>query len=235
VPTPTPLRRISPAAALLAVALLGGLAGCREADPYYRYGLLPDAEANDDTNDDDAGATADAAGTADPDAGASCPTCPVRVLYTCRSDDMYNASFILDVTNQSSASITLADLTLRYWYTRDQHAQALDCDTAKLGCTNLASSGNVPPAPTPRFQDVLPPRPLANEYVEIAFTLGALALDPGLDTGEIQLRLHDADHAPINQTDDYSSQCDPTGYAFPSNRITAYLDGVLVWGLEPPL
>jgi hypothetical protein len=206
------------ATALLSMALLGAVAGCREADPYYRYGHLPDAAAGDDASVDDAGA-------AGPDSSESCPTCPVRVLYTCRSNDQLNASFILDVTNQSmTASITLADLTLRYWFTRDQHPQTLDCDTAKLGCTNL----------TTKFEDVLPPRPGANAYVEIAFSRGALSLDPGLDTGDIQLHLHASDKAPINADDDYSSLCNPVGVAFPSNRITAYLGGVLVWGLVPP-
>jgi Cellulose binding domain len=206
------------ASALLAVAL-GAVAGCREADPYLRYGHLPDAGAGDDTG---VPSPADALG---PDATASCPTCPLGLLYTCRSNDEASSSFILDVTNQSTtASITLAALTLRYWFTRDQHPQALDCDTAKLGCTNLST----------KVADVLPPRPGANAYVEIAFSRGALALDPGLDTGDMQLHLHAADKAPIDATDDYSSLCDPVGVAFPSSRITAYLDGVLVWGLEPP-
>jgi hypothetical protein len=204
-------------AMVFATASLGAVAGCREADPYFRYGHLPDAAAGDE-----AGVPgADAA----PDAVESCPTCPVRVLYTCRSNDENSSSFILDVTNQSmTASITLAELTLRYWFTRDRPPQALDCDTAKLGCTNL----------TTKVEDVLPPRPGANSYVEIAFSRGALSLDPGLDTGDIQLHLHAADDVLINAKDDYSSLCVPVGVAFPSNRITAYLDGVLVWGLEPP-
>jgi Cellulose binding domain len=205
--------------ALFAMASLGAIAGCREADPYFRYGHLPDAAAGDDAGLP--GAT-DAVG---PDASESCPTCPLRVLYTCRSNDEHSSSFILDVTNQSTtASITLAALTLRYWFTRDQSPQALDCDTAKVGCTNV----------TTKVEDVLPPRPGANSYAEIAFSRGALSLDPELDTGDIQFHLHAPDEVLIDADDDYSSLCVPVGVAFPSNRITAYLDGVLVWGLEPP-
>jgi hypothetical protein len=216
------------ATALFATGLLGAVAGCREADPYFRYGVLPDAAA----------AIVDAGATG-PDASESCPACPVSVLYTCRDsagtspsrgNDQLTASFILDVTNQADpdrsppASIALAALTLRYWFTRDQHPAALDCDTAKVGCTNV----------TTKVEAVLPPRPGANAYVEIAFTRGALSLDPGLDTGDIQLHLYATDQALIDPRDDYSSLCNPVGVAFPSNRITAYLDGVLVWGLEPP-
>ncbi len=218
------------ATALFATGLLGAGAGCREADPYFRYGGLLDAGAGDD----DAGDTG-------PDATESCPTCPLGVLYTCRASvemmpasvktDQHTASFILDVTNQADpnqsppiSSIALADLTLRYWFTRDQHPPAFDCDTAKVGCTNV----------TTKIEAVLPPRPGANAYVEIGFTRGALSLDPGLDTGDIQLHLYTTDKAFIDVNDDYSSLCNPVGVAFPSNRITAYLRGVLVWGLEPP-
>jgi hypothetical protein len=215
---------------VLAAVLASALGGCREADPYYRY-----ARATDD-----AGTVDGAAGTGPGDASGSealvddCPTCAVRVLYTCRSDDAANVAFVLDVTNESNAPLPLSQLTLRYWYVRENKAQTLDCDVAKLGCTNLVTSANVPPAPAPKFQDVLPPRPGANEYVEIAFSPGALSLDPGLDTGEIQLRVHNKDRTAIFQSDDYSFSCAQKGYAFPSPLITAYVDGVLAWGVEPP-
>ena len=113
--------------------------------------------------------------------------------------------------------------------------QALDCDYAKLGCTNLVTSADMHPAPA--FVPVMPPRMNANEYAEIAFKAGAFSLDPFLDTGEIQLRLHNQDFSPINQTDDYSFNPDncmamsPTAVEW--THITAYIDGVLVWGTEP--
>jgi hypothetical protein len=166
----------------------------------------------------------------------------VKVQYTCRADDMLDAmmmnpmsgqaSFVLDVTNESSASFPLSSLTLRYWYTIDAGKdQELDCDYAKLGCTNLVTSADTNPAP--RFVAVMPPRQRATEYVEIAFKASALALDPFLDTGEIQLRLHNKDFSPIVQSDDYSYNCAMKGNAIDGTTITAYVDGVLVWGTEP--
>jgi hypothetical protein len=190
------------------------------------------------------GATGGAAGSPVGTAGASgqggaampCTTCMVKLQYQCRSNDTGQASFVLDVTNESSVSFPLSSLTLRYWYTVDaSRPQELDCDFAKLGCTNLVTSADMSPAP--KFVPVTPPRLKANEYAEIAFKAGALSLDPFLDTGEIQLRLHNMDYSPITQTDDYSFNPDNCGSMAPTPvewpQITAYLDGVLVWGTEP--
>jgi hypothetical protein len=224
----TPPSRVAVAACLLAVVVTSS--GCRGADPYYRHGVLPDAAAGDDT-----AANAPADDARQPVADAfSCPTCAVSVRYTCLTSDPLQASFVLDVTNQSNGSIDLADLTMRYWYTLSPHRdQVLDCDFARLGCANIVTSANPPSAPQPRFEDVMPPRHGANEYVEVAFMRGALALDPTFDTGEIQLRLRNQDRSPINQLDDYSFDCQTAGGAFFSSAITAYVRGVLVWGFEP--
>jgi len=177
----------------------------------------------------DAGATG-AAGAAMP-----CTTCMVKVQYTCRADDSdgAQASFVLDVTNESSTTFPLTSLTLRYWYTVDVGKdQELDCDYAKLGCTNLVTSADTSPAP--KFVAVMPPRMYATEYAEIAFKAGALSLDPFLDTGELQLRLHNKDFSPFKQADDdYSYNCSMKGNPIDWPKITAYLDGVLVWGTEP--
>lgn len=181
-----------------------------------------------------------AAGTAVP-----CTQCKVNVQYTCRSDDTKQASFVLNVTNNSTVSIALSDLTLRYWYSNEAgKAQALDCDFAALDCTNVSASANQAPAPMPRFEPVTPPRVkgtppnqvvVANAYVEISFSLGAQALDPFLDTGEIQLRLHNTDNfSAINQEDDYSFDKTMKGNPIEGTKITAYVKGVLVWGTEPP-
>jgi hypothetical protein len=177
-------------------------------------------------------------GVASGQAGASmpCTTCMVKLQYTCRSADSGQASFVLDVTNEAAVSFPLSSLTLRYWYTIDAtKEQELDCDYAKLGCTNLVTSADTMPAP--KFVSVMPPKMGASEYAEIAFKAGALALDPFLDTGEIQLRLHNKDYSPITQSDDYSFNADNCNAMSPTavewSHITAYLDGVLVWGTEP--
>lgn len=221
---------------LALAACFATLSACHGADAYYRTG---DAGA---TNA--AGSVGGAAGTGGPDGSAAagtsgpCTTCRVEVLYTCRSgkDDKKQASFVLEVSNAADVPIQLSDLTLRYWYTAEPGEEPwMDCDFAELGCSNVTSSGNKPPDPRPRFEDVMPPRARANKYAEIGFSPGALTLDPSLGTGEIQLRLHDRSLNPIEQSDDYSFDDSQAGNAVAWTRITAYLKGVLVWGTEPPL
>lgn len=162
-------------------------------------------------------------GGAGADAGASpCAGCSASVTYTCQSAAPDQAIFILNVTNTGKVAFLLADLTVRYWYTVDAgKEQEVNCDDARLGCTRLTTSA-IPLAP---------PRTNANEYVQLGFPPGAL--DVGGSTGAIQLRVHNKDFTPINQSDDYSLDCATTGVAKPSMKITAYLKGALVWGTEP--
>ena len=221
---------------MLAASLLAG-AACQGADPYYRNrsdggGGAPGLGIAGAASLAGAAGAAGAAGTAGAGgADAPCTACMVKVQYTCRSSGTGLASFVLDVTNEGALSFPLSQLTLRYWYTSDAgKEQELDCDLANLGCTNIVTSADTP---GPRFVAVMPPKPGANEYVEIAFKAGAFALDPLLDTGPIQLRLHNRDFSTINQTDDYSYDCSMQGNAVDSTTITAYVDGVLVWGTEP--
>jgi hypothetical protein len=243
-PVPAPLR-LALAASLLAIA-----AGtCRSPNAYYRY--LGDGGA--DVPNGAAGFASGAAGAgaagSTGTAGAPCTRCQLKVEYTCRAmedcpdagadaGDAHaasksgQASFVLDVTNEGPTTFPLSALTLRYWYTLDVlEPQELDCDFAAVGCTNLVTTMSTA---QPKFIEVLPPRAQANEYVEIAFTAGALALDPMLDTGQIQLRLHNKDFSPITQCDDYSYDCPMTGTTIDARKITAYINGVLVWGAEPP-
>jgi hypothetical protein len=249
---PAPVRLVV-AASLLAIAA----SACRSPDAYYRH--LGDAGADSPTGT--AGFASGSAGTsgaagASGSAGAPCTGCQViRVEYTCRAmedcpdagadagsgnagSQSGQANFVLDVTNEGPTTFPLSSLTLRYWYTLEAlEPQELDCDAAEIGCTNIVMS--TPPTmsmPTPRepnFVEVMPPRAQANEYVEIAFTAGALALDPMLDTGPIQLRLHNEDFSPITQCDDYSYDCPTTGTTIDARKITAYINGLLVWGTEP--
>jgi Cellulose binding domain len=184
-----------------------------------------------------AGTFGAAGATEDAGANEPCTTCMVKLQYTCRDNGSSSASFVLDVTNESSVSFPLSSLTLRYWYTIDVSLpQVLNCDYATLGCTNLVTSADTSPAP--KFVNVEPPRMNATKYAEIAFKAGALALDPFLDTGAIQLRLHNMDYSSIIQSDDYSYDvvdCADLmqGTTVDWPKITAYLDGVLVWGTEP--
>ncbi|HVU53389.1 MAG TPA: cellulose binding domain-containing protein, partial [Polyangia bacterium] len=165
---------------------------------------------------------------------ASCDGCKLEVVYTCLGTGTDSRNFAVEVKNQGSSLVLYKELTLRYWYTADaSKEQELDCDTAeRLTCNYIVKSTDPPPAPQPKFVPVTPPRTKANEYVELAVVQGAL--DVGGTTGRIQLRLHNKDFSPIDQTADYSYDCGSVGQAHDSPKITAYIRGVLVAGTEPP-
>jgi hypothetical protein len=161
--------------------------------------------------------------------GGTCPGCRVSVVYTCLSDASDQASFVLEAQNKSAFAILLGDLTLRYWFTADPGKESeLNCDVAKLNCSKISTSQSQPPA---KFQTVSPPRPKADTYVEIRFPPGAL--DVNGTTGNVQLRLHNKDHSPMTQSDDYSVDCGSKNTPHDSGKVTAYLKGVLVGGTEP--
>ncbi|HEX6274689.1 MAG TPA: cellulose binding domain-containing protein, partial [Polyangiaceae bacterium] len=127
--------------------------------------------------------------------------------------------------NLGSSAVTLSQVRIRYWYTRENTtlAQQMACDWAQIGC-NLVTSN---------FTFLSPTRPNANTYLEIGFTSGTLAA--GAETGPIQLRLNNANWSDYAESNDYSYS---TGGTPPTNyidwtRITIYLNGVLVWGTEP--
>jgi hypothetical protein len=164
---------------------------------------------------------------------ASCDGCKLEVVYTCLATGTDSRNFAIEVKNQGSSIVLYKEMTLRYWYTADaSKEQELDCDTAdKLTCNYIVKSTNTPPAPQPKFVSLTPPRTKANEYVELAVVQGAL--DIGGTTGRIQLRLHNKDFTPIDQTADYSYDCGSVGQAHDSPKITAYIRGVLVSGTEP--
>jgi hypothetical protein len=176
-----------------------------------------------------AGTGAAGTGAAGTGAAATCAGCKVTVLYTCITDASDAAGFILEAQNKGSVAFLLGDLTLRYWFTADAgKEQELNCDVARLDCSKISSSSSQPPV---KFTPVTPPRTKANTYVEIKFPPGAL--DVGGTTGNVQLRLHNKDYSPMNQSDDYSADCASKNNAHDSGKVTAYLKGVLVGGTEP--
>ncbi|HVZ74405.1 MAG TPA: cellulose binding domain-containing protein [Polyangia bacterium] len=160
------------------------------------------------------------AGTGGAVATPPCPGCKVVVQYTCLSDAPDQATFVLEILNQGQQVFLTQDLTVRYWYTDDPtKPQELDCDDARLGCPNIKS----------KF--VVVNRAKANVFAELSFPPGAV--DTMGTTGRIQLRLRNMDYTQIDQTDDYSQDCaDRSAHA--NMKVTAYLKGTLVGGVEPP-
>lgn len=126
------------------------------------------------------------------------------------------------ITSTGANDVTLADLKVRYWFTRDTvSVQQPWLDYAALGSSNITMSA----------VQLASARTHADSYLEIGFRASAGQLLAGASTGWIQSRCNKADWSNYSEFDDYSygSSWTPT----PSNRVTLYHKGMLVWGVEP--
>ncbi len=114
---------------------------------------------------------------------------------------------------------------MRYWFTNETPADPLvfACDYAQVGCANI----------TAKFVTLSSPVAKANMYLEIDFTAAAGSLAPGQSTGEIQTRIHHVNWSNFNTTDTYSFISDPSFVYKDTQTVTLYLNGALVWGVEP--
>jgi endoglucanase len=152
------------------------------------------------------------------------PAAAVSVLYK-NMETSLNTNTLrpwLQVINNGSSPIDLADITIRYWYTRDTAAgQVYVCDFAQVGTVNITGAFTT-----------ISPRNGADTCLELGFLPGAGTLAPGAQTGEIQLRIHKSDWSYYDQMDDYSF--DPFWGSFGENlKITGYYNGSLIFGTEP--
>jgi hypothetical protein len=123
-----------------------------------------------------------------------------------------------NVWNDGDQAVSLDELTLRYWFTREgTQPQVFWCDYAQLGCERIR--GAFVPAEAEG----------ADHYLEISFTSGTLA--PSGQTGEIQARFNKEDWSVYDERDDHSYEA-RTAFA-DAPKVTLYRRGVLAWGIEP--
>jgi subtilisin family serine protease len=127
------------------------------------------------------------------------------------------------VFNTGTSSVPLSELKLRYWFTVDgNQPQSLWCDYAGFGCSNI----------TTQFVPLQNPKPGADSYLELSFSSGAGSLGAGSNSGQVQIRFSKNDWSYYLQTGDHSF--DPSKTQFTDwDRITAYRNGTLIWGVEP--
>lgn len=149
----------------------------------------------------------------------------VQILYKC--NDINSTTTIirphLKVVNNGTTNLSLSQVKIRYWYTRDTDStQSFVCDYAIFGEENV--TGN--------FMAMTNPTGTADYYLEIGFTANAGNLAPGSDTGELQIRFNKNDWSSYTQTNDYSFDATKTTLA-ENVTITAYINDQLVFGTEP--
>ncbi|MDC0714521.1 glycoside hydrolase family 6 protein [Stigmatella sp. ncwal1] len=127
----------------------------------------------------------------------------------------------LRVKNGGTASVNLADIKVRYYFSLESPATLqVTCDWAVMGCGNTGF----------QFVQLASPRPGASHYLEISFLSGTLAA--GQDAGDIQLRVNTSNWANFNEADDYSFKVGQTAYG-ENTQIPVYRNGTLAGGIEP--
>lgn len=130
----------------------------------------------------------------------------------------------LQLQNMGSAPLPYNELTLRYWLTAEQFAPMTNLPVywAQLGTSKVKM----------KYVELPQPRQGAFGYVEYSFDASAGSLAPGVNSGPIQNGIGKQDWTPFNEADDYSYANNSTYTA--NARITAYRNGTLIWGSEPP-
>lgn len=134
------------------------------------------------------------------------------------------------VANTSTAAINLSDLKLRYYYTSDgNQAQSFWCDSSGMMSNN--NYVNETNKVTGQFVKLSSATSTADTYLEVGFASDAGQLGVGA-TIEIQTRFAKTDWSNYSQTNDYSFNSTATQYV-DTDKITAYIAGKLVSGIEP--
>jgi hypothetical protein len=142
------------------------------------------------------------------------------------NDNPDNTLYALyQIINTSTAAVPLSSLTMRYWFINETPTDPLvfECDYAQVACSNITSKFVVLPSPVTK----------ANRYLEIGFKAAAGSIAPGQGSGEIQTRIHHVNWSNFITTDSYSFISDPSFAYKDTQTVTLYLNGVLVWGVEP--
>jgi hypothetical protein len=130
------------------------------------------------------------------------------------------------IFNSGTSAVSLSSLTMRYWFTNETPSDPLvfECDYALVTCANL----------TAKFVTLATPVTGANTYLQLGFTAAAGSVAPGgASSGEIQIRIHHLNWSNFITTDSYSFISDPSFVYKPTQTVTLYQNGSLVWGTEP--
>lgn len=107
------------------------------------------------------------------------------------------------ITNHLEQAVPLQELTVRYWYkTGDEKPQKFWCDWAKIGSPNV----------TVTFHRLKKAIAAADTYLEIGFLEAAGAVEPGGNSGEVQVRVAKEDWSNYDQSNDYSFDAGKTDY-----------------------
>ncbi|PWV97900.1 GH35 family endo-1,4-beta-xylanase [Paenibacillus cellulosilyticus] len=180
----------------------------------YYYVVSAVNSAGESANSSQASVTPTAGST-----GTSSLVLQYRAGNTNATDNAIQPFF--NIKNTGTTAINLSDLTIRYYFTKEGTADMTSwIDYAQIGGSNVLRTFGTLSATN------------ADTYVELSFSSSAGTLQPGAQTGEIQLRMHKSDWSTFNEANDYSFDATKTTYT-DWTKVTLYQSGVKVWGVEP--
>ncbi len=140
-----------------------------------------------------------------------------------RKSDDNQIALHLRLDNVGNSAVSLAGTSLRYWFSAENMAPLnAVIDYAVMGKQNITAA----------IYPVEKPKEGATHYLQLNFAETLPAINPGQNSGIIQLRIHKQDWSVFDETNDHSYEAYKTAFSF-SDRITVYQDDVLIWGAEP--
>ena len=130
-----------------------------------------------------------------------------------------------DVVNFTAFGSRLSQVTIRYWFTDEVATTA-----------NVVEQYYVPIPTTMKFSPVNPPRVGADTVLDISFSDQPDAAVSWVETRGFNFAFHKNGYSgTYDQSNDYSYDAKLTKDLGPNPKITAYVNGVLAWGCEPPI
>jgi hypothetical protein len=148
----------------------------------------------------------------------------IKVLYKYALEGSLKNTIrsIISIKNTGTTPVNLSDIKVRYWFTGDGSQQnSFACEYALIGTEKV----------TGKFFNIDNAVPYADTYCEIGFTKDAGKLAAGGSTGDIPFRIESTSN--YDQTNDYSVNSNMTKELGDNNKITAYVNGTLKYGIEP--
>lgn len=135
----------------------------------------------------------------------------------------------IKVINIGNVDINLSKLKLRYYFTSDSNkSQQFWCDHASITTGGYkAITSNV----LGTFGSFTPNQKDVDSYLEISFDTNAGSLESE-GILEAQIRFAKIDWSNFDQSNDYSFNSTSSNYV-EWNKVTGYIDGKLLWGVEP--
>jgi hypothetical protein len=144
------------------------------------------------------------------------------------SDSAVSGSSIqmyFDMVNFTAFTSRLSQVTIRYWFTDELASSA-----------NILEQYYVPLPTTMKFVTLNPPRTGANTVLDMSFRDAPDAGASWVETRGFNFAIHKKDYAgTYDQSNDYSYDPKLSKSFGPNPKITAYVNGVLAWGCEPPV